>query len=161
MMIAENLLDKTLDALDRGDEDTAHRMAAKAAARPFDEYEELWPGPWAAHYRLFEEVVDTIEEWPEGDHGWVDVLAEVTAQATGRHLTELRSLAATLAQDARFHAVEPAEAARLHELAEGAQVTEVDNDLPEADRAAYVLDLARLIRVVSERLAEASNVWEV
>lgn len=149
---ATNLFDKVVEALARGDEGRARQLAAQAARRPFDDHEHVWPGPWAAHFAIFELVTDTIEEWPEEDHGWVGVLADLTAGESGRQLDELKHLAAVLRQDARLLGVHQEEAAALRELADGSDPAVAPHELvPERERADYVLDLARLLLRLEEQ----------
>lgn len=155
MAAAANLVHKTVEALARGDEDRARRLAAQAAARPFDEHEEIWPGPWAAHYALFERVTDLVEDWPEGDHAWVGALADLMGRVSGRQLDELRHLAAVLDQDARLLSVDDDEARRLRSLAGDADpLAEPSIGVPEDERADYVLDLSRLVLLVRTRLED-------
>lgn len=156
MTAAGNLFDKVVDALRQADEARARRMAAQVAARPFDEHEEVWPGPQAAHYALFELVTDAVEDWPEDDQTWVDALADLAAQLSGRQRDELRHLAAVLHQDAEILGVGELEARRLRALADGADPMAMPSDeVPASERAAYVLDLARLVLVTRQRIAAA------
>lgn len=153
MTAAGNLFDKVVHALRQGDEARARRMAAQVAARPFDEHEGLWPGPQAAHYALFELVTDTVEDWPEDDQTWLDALTELAAQVSGRQRDELRHLAAVLHHDATILGVGELEARRLRELADGADPMALPSDeVPAAERADYVLDLARLVLVTQQRI---------
>ena len=155
MAAAGNLVRKVVEALARGDEDRARRLAAQAAARPFDEREEIWPGPWAAHYALFELVTNMVEDWPEDDHAWVGALAGLMGEVSGRQLDELRHLAAVLDQDAWLLGVDDSEASRLRALAGDADASgEPADGVPEDERAGYVLDLSRLVLLVRTRLED-------
>lgn len=146
MAAASNLFHKVVAALERDQAERAERLATQAAQRPFDDHEEVWPGPEAAHYALFELVTDTIEEWPEGDHTWVEAFADLTSRASGRQRDELRHLAAVLHQDASVLAVDDDEARRLHGVADGADPrARLSENLPEEERPGYVLELARLV----------------
>lgn len=149
---AGNLFDKAVGALAQGDEDKARRLAAQAADRPFDDHEGIWPGPWAAHFALFQLVTNEIEEWPEGDHTWIDALEDLAAGASGRQLRELRHLAAVLRQDARLLGVDEHEARQLGRLTGGADPAEQPADeVSEGERADYVLELARLVLAAENR----------
>lgn len=156
MVAAGNLFHKAVAALAHGDQDKAHRLARQAAFRPFDDHEGVWPGPAAAHYALFELVVDTVEELPEGDDTWVEVLVELASRVSGRQLDELRHLAAVLRQDARFHGVEEQEARRLVALAQGRDVRQTPgDDVAEDERYDYVLELAHLVLALRTSLQQA------
>lgn len=155
---AENLFHKTVEALEQGDEEKAERLARQTALRPFDDHEEVWPGPWQAHYALFELMTDVVEEWPAGDHGWIDALSDVISRSSGRQLEELRHLAAVLSQDARFHSVDELEARRLRGLAAGADpLANPSDEVPEDERVDYVLDLASLVATLRRRLWEETE----
>lgn len=156
MVAAGNLFDKAVAALARGEEDQAHRLVRQAAFRPFDDHEGVWPGPAAAHFALFELVVDTVEQLPEGDDTWVDVLIELASRVSGRQLDELRHLAAVLDQDRDFHGVEEHEARRLRALAQGSSTRRTPgDDVAEDERYDYVLDLAHLVLALQTALQDA------
>lgn len=98
-------------------------------------------------------MTDVIEEWPAGDHGWIEALSDVISRSSGRQLEELRHLAAVLSQDARFHSVDELEARRLRALAVGADpLANPCDEVPQDERVDYVLDLARLVVTLRRRL---------
>lgn len=131
-------------------------MAIRTAERPFEPHEQVWPGLWAAHMRLFMIVTDMVEEWPEGDHSWVDVLAGFARDARGLDLVELQYLAAVLIQDAVLLNVDDHEADLLEAVAAGADPkVEPALEILEEERTDYVLALARLIPRVEDALEDA------
>lgn len=155
LIAAGNLFEKVVGALALGDQDKARRMATQVARRPFDDFEEVWPGPAAAHYALFELVTDTVHELAEDDDTWVDALAHVASEVSGRQLDELHHLAAVLHQDSHMLGIGQSEAARLKALASGADPKAWPGDaVPEDEHGDYVLELAQLKLALQARLLD-------
>lgn len=152
---AENLLDKLADALGR-DEHRARRLAEQAAALPFDDHEQVWPGVFMAGQTLFDDVSDMVEEWPEDDVSWIDVLAEALETADGWARIELLHVVGVLQHDSRLLAVTEMEAARLKRLTGGAELDPFgpSEKVPEDERVDYVLEVVRLREDLLFRLAQ-------
>lgn len=153
---AQNLLDKVADAVDDGDERRARKLAEQAASLPFDDHEEVWPGPFSAGQGVFEAISDIVEEWPEGDASWIEVLAEALETSDGWAREELLHVIGVLRHDAGLLSVTEVEAARLGRLTGG---TELDVEgpsirVPEEDRVDYVLAVVRLQEQVLDRLRD-------
>lgn len=156
LLAADNLFDKVVAALERGDGQEARRLATRTADRPFDDHEGVWPGPAAAHHAIFMLVTDTVEEWPDDDDTWVDALAEVLSQVSGRQLGEIRHLAGVLHHDALLLGVHEREASRLRVLAGGADPLAMPSEVvPGVQRSDYVLELAHLYLTVQAQLERA------
>lgn len=152
---AQNLLDKVADALGVGDGARAQRLAEQAAALPFDDLEQTWPGVFMAGQTLFEDVSDVVEEWPQQDASWIEVLADALESAEGWARVELLHVVGVLRHDAALLEVTEMEAARLKRLTAG---TELDlegpsSKVPEEERATYVLEVVRLREHLLHRLA--------
>src|SRR5690625_7290895 len=62
---AENLLDKAINGLLSGDSERAEKFIARAAAIPFDEHEQVWPGPMMADQMLHGFLSDFVEDWAD------------------------------------------------------------------------------------------------
>lgn len=157
---AQNLLDKVADALEAGDEARARSLAEKAAALPFDDHEEMWPGVAVAGQSFFDEVSDLVEVWPDDDASWVEVLAESLPTLDGWARQELEHVIGVLWHDAGLLSVTEREEAALKRLTAG---TEVDLDgpsmrVPREEQTAYVLEVVqlglRLLPRLEERLEE-------
>lgn len=156
LIAAGNLFEKVVGALVLGDEDKARRVATQVARRPFDDFEDVWPGPTAARYALFKLVTDTVDELPEDDDTWVAVLDVIASAVSGRQRDELHHLAAVLPQDADFLGIGESEAARLKVVADGADPQAwPGDDVPEDQRGDYVLQLAHLYLALEGRLVDA------
>ncbi|MDO9456355.1 hypothetical protein [Nocardioides sp.] len=61
MQGAQNLLIKAATAWDAGDDARASTLLDRAAAMPFVQAEDIWPGPYGAHMLLFELLTHTVE----------------------------------------------------------------------------------------------------
>lgn len=156
LIAAGNLFEKVVGALALGDEEKARRTATLVARRPFDDFEEVWPGPTAARYALFQLVTDTVDELPEDDDTWVAVLDDIASGVSGRQLDELHHLAAVLHQDADFLGIGEREAGRLKVIAGGADPKVwPGDDVPEDQHGDYVLELAHLYVALEARLVDA------
>lgn len=133
---AENLLVKAERALDQGDEERMRRYVGLAAALNYDDREQTAPAAWEVRMLLFNTIVDTLEDSPEGDSRWLDaaVAAMESADEWGR--SELRHTLLDVRQD--------------HVLEAGESQTIADLVAPVPERA----DL-RDLQLPSEELADA------
>lgn len=153
---AQNLLDKVADALEQGDEARAQRLAEQAAALPYNDHEQMWPGVFMAGQSLFEDVSDMVEEWPQDDASWIGVLADELESAEGWAREELMHVASVLRHDALLLEVTEIEAARLKRVTGGAELDfeGPSSRVPDEERLEYVLAVVRLREHLLHRLAE-------
>jgi hypothetical protein len=96
MEAAQNLLDKALRALDEGDEPRARRFVERAVALPFDEHEQVHPGPMTAHQQLFEAVTDAFDN---GGDEWLSAAIDTFASAPEEARYCLRDVLTAVLQD--------------------------------------------------------------
>lgn len=138
---AENLLNKAIDRIELGDVERAERFISRAAAIPFDEHEEIWPGPMMADQMLHELLCDFVEDWadaqayPEDYESvqWLhEHLADIVDDLDAREGAALRDMVETMAADAGVLRIDPLEVRGL--LA-------VVKNLPDSDRADRGLEL--------------------
>lgn len=61
----QNLLNKGIDRLERGDVDGVERFISRAAALPFDQHERIRLGPMMAGHALHGLLCDFIEDWAD------------------------------------------------------------------------------------------------
>lgn len=90
---ARNLVTKAVDALERGDAAKADRLMARAAALPWDDHENAFPGVLAGQLLLYTEVDDAWEDCLVGDETWLDAALTVLDRVSG---TGREALAATI-----------------------------------------------------------------
>lgn len=119
---AENLLDKAVDKIEAGDAERADRLISRAAAIPFDEHENIWPGPMMADQMLFgflsgiaEDLADA-QEHPEDYESveWLhDDIARAVDKLDAREGSALRDLVETMVSDADILGIHPREARGL------------------------------------------------
>ncbi|MBD3782823.1 MAG: hypothetical protein IE926_07675 [Micrococcales bacterium] len=99
MTAATNLLDKATDALDRGEDERADHLIAKAVALPYDEYEDAPPAEWQAHMAIFMAVTDACEDDVDADDVWLDAALHAMAEAPPGGRATLRDCLVTMIQD--------------------------------------------------------------
>lgn len=152
MLAASNLLDKALRALELGDQPRAQRLAERAAALPYDEHEEFWPGPKMAHRRFFSEVVDAIEDCE--DH-WVLAAADTLDTAAPEARNSLRGVLADVLQDYNLSDSERRRVTHLiRGIPEGAELGDRDRDLDSSVMVSGILEILRGILHFTEALDE-------
>lgn len=119
---AENLLNKAIYRLETDDPDAAERFILRAAAIPFDEHEQIWPGPMMADQMLFGMLSDFVEEWADAqgypeDYESVEWLHEdiagIVNDLDAREGAALRDTVETMVADAGVLRIDPLEARGL------------------------------------------------
>lgn len=143
---AENLLNKAIDKLEIGDSERAERLISRAAAIPFDEHEEIWPGPMMADQMLFGMLSDFVEDWADAqgypeDYESVEWLHEdiagIVNDLDAREGAALRDTVETMVADAGVLRIDPLEArgllAVVKNLPDPAGADRGLDLLPEAD----------------------------
>lgn len=152
---ANNLLAKATTAVSDGDEERARRLVARALELPDDTHEELVPGLRHAVQQLFCLITDAAEASDEDDQYWIDSAEVLLPTVTGQVHGTLLWLLATVAHDAAFLGVTPAESQRLRVLAPGVTVGgHPEDQVPEGDREDYVVGLLRFAVDYKRRVAE-------
>ena len=99
MAAAENLLAKAERALAERDQERARQFVHRAAALRYDAHEETAPAAFVAGMMLFDAVVDTLEDSPEGDSRWLDAAVEALSSAEGWGRSELRHVLLVVLQE--------------------------------------------------------------
>ncbi|GAA1522946.1 hypothetical protein [Nocardioides humi] len=112
--VCANLLGKATVALGEGDREAADRYLRRAASKPFDDHEEVWPILWEAHLMLHGLVVDTLEGSERGDHRWLDVSLAVLDDAPPDAQVEMKAVLTTVAAE---YELEKRERTRIRERA--------------------------------------------
>lgn len=119
---AENLLDKAINGLLSGDSERAEKFIARAAAIPFDEHEQVWPGPMMADQMLHGFLSDFVEDWADAQEHpedyelvmWLhDDIARVVDQLDSDEGSYLREMIETMVSDAPVLGIHPREARGL------------------------------------------------
>jgi hypothetical protein len=77
VLAAENLQEKVLLAVERGDEDRAERLLARMAQLPVEPQIEVRPALWIAHNTLFMAITDDLEDAGEDDDSWLEHVLRV------------------------------------------------------------------------------------
>jgi hypothetical protein len=88
---AINLLSKAVARLDAGEDESAERLIARAAASPYSEYHAGSPGVRGAQQILYELVSDQLESSDEDDSTWLTVTIEVHSHLGGPGRVDLES----------------------------------------------------------------------
>ena len=147
-LAAENLQEKALTALARGDEERTTRLLARMAELPVEPQLEMRPALWVAHQTLFMDITDALEDCAEGDESWLEPVLRTldTTSPFGR-----RVLAGVLASILQDYPVTPRERRRVGSAlastaAEPWDPYELPTDEQEAlDRAAIAREGAQLL----------------
>jgi hypothetical protein len=98
-LAAENLQEKVLTALARGDDERRERLLARMAELPVEPQLEVRPAVWIAHHMLFMHITDDLEDCGEGDESWLEPVLRVLEAASpfGRRI--LAGVLAPILQD--------------------------------------------------------------
>lgn len=137
-----NLLSKAIVALDHGDPEAADRYLRRAASKPFDHHEGVWPVLWEAHMLLHGLVTDTLEQSEYGDSRWLDVSLAVLDGAPASAQDEMLRVLRAIASD---YEVEKSELARI-----ARHVGTVTPALPAEDRNIDLEQRRRMAKDVAE-----------
>jgi uncharacterized protein (UPF0147 family) len=145
---AANLLAKALRAVAAGDQARASDLVQRAVQLPFDEHEEVYPGPWAATLLLYQAVTDAVEACAEDDPFWLDAADQAlgTADEDGR-----RALLHTLRDVVTDYQVPRNEARRINDMLHHAGL--LDQEHPDRlELAATVPAVLAVVRTVAAYL---------
>lgn len=158
---AANLLDKIAIALLDDDQPRAQTLAARAAALPYDEREEIWPGVFVAGQQIFNTLTDAVEEWPVDDSSWIGIVEDMATESELASV-EMRHVAAVLAHTATLVELSAIEKKRLARLAGDSDPMLIPaQEISPEEHAGSILELVRieqrLVDLVAERLDELES----
>lgn len=142
---ATNLLTKACTALDDGDAAKAERLINRAAAMPFNDYEERFPGVQMAVQLLYQEVTEAQEESYTDDATWLDVALDLLPTVDEAVRLELLSMLADMYRNPGLFEAEGTELARIRPLVKGAEIDprHVAPDASVEERAAVITSILR------------------
>lgn len=92
---ATNFLAKARKAYE-DDPARARRFIERLVDVPYDEHEQIFPGVIAAHYNLYESVVEAAEALEEDDRTWLAAALEVYASTNETGREEMEDVLAVL-----------------------------------------------------------------
>lgn len=113
MDAAFNLIEKSMRALESGDEPKASRFIERACAIPYSEREQMHHGPFAAHMLLHGELVDAVTDATDEDDTWLAVALEVLGTSLGIGRVHLGDILHALAVEAEHYGLTPRESHRI------------------------------------------------
>ena len=148
---ATNLLDKAEQALERGERDRAKAYAERAVRIPFDDGEEVLPGIWSAHMRLFRALTEAAEECEPDDDAWLTA-AEQVLDSNGEIAASL--IKHCLKIIAVEYDVSKREARRIRAVTDGFVETRpwTDRALPPSLQVEMILDILATVAAYEDAL---------
>lgn len=144
---AQNLLQKAFVAA-ATDLEKADRLIERAAAMPYDEREESFPGVQGAVQMLYEAITDDMEDADEDDHEWLGAALAAHEMTTGPGKAEVASILNGMVLQTAFFALPEVEKRRITK-AVGSAPLHVEHLEPDATVTAR----AEVIRSVLAALA--------
>lgn len=127
--------------MENGDEERWASYSSRAAALPYDDFQQVHPAEWAAYMGLFDELVDALEMAEDLDVSWLTTATGILRRADGTGALGLRHALASVARD---YALSPREAKLVHQAA-GHLDVEPDFGLTRDDPVGVVRDIVMSI----------------
>lgn len=149
---AKNVIDKIGEALAEGDDERAATLARTVVGLPYDDHEGTWPGAFVAAATFFDEVIEVVEGWPEGDDSWIAVLTDILPTLDGWARAELEHVIGVLWHDAGLLGVTDEEAARLRGVVDQVEMAGPSYRVSQEEQERFVIEVVRMQEDVLERL---------